>query len=149
VVVTTPQAVSISDVRKEINFCAKTNIPVLGIIENMSGYSCPCCGEISNVFSKGGGQVMATDMGVPFLGSVPIDTTFGALVESQKLDGDTDSLGDGDIDMEEAEAERHQLGSPPAVDDDRPLVEKYKNCWSSRIFEGLTKELLGKIETIS
>lgn len=89
---------------------------------------------------------MATDMGVPFLGSVPIDTTFGVLVESQKLDDDTDSLGDRDIDMDEADAQQHQPGGQPVVDDDRPLVEKYKSCWSSRIFQALTKELLGKIE---
>ena len=50
VVVTTPQAISVSDVRKELNFCVKTSVPVLGVIENMSGYMCPCCGEISHIF---------------------------------------------------------------------------------------------------
>lgn len=56
VVVTTPQAISTADVRKELNFCTKTAVPVLGVIENMSGYVCPCCGEITHVFSKGGGK---------------------------------------------------------------------------------------------
>ena len=81
VIVTTPQAISTSDVRKELNFCTKTAVPVIGVIENMAGYMCPCCNEITNIFSKGGGKVMADECGVLFLGSVPIDTTFGALTE--------------------------------------------------------------------
>jgi Mrp family chromosome partitioning ATPase len=81
VVVTTPQAISVSDVRKELNFCTKTQVPVIGVIENMSGYMCPCCGEVSHIFSKGGGEVMSREMGVRFLGGVPVDTGFGELVE--------------------------------------------------------------------
>ncbi len=81
VVVTTPQAISTADVRKELNFCLKTAVPVIGVVENMAGYMCPCCGEVTNVFSKGGGRVMAEECGVEFMGSVPIDTTFGALTE--------------------------------------------------------------------
>ena len=81
VVVTTPQAISTSDVRKELNFCVKTSIPVAGVIENMAGYICPCCGEVSNIFSKGGGEVMAREAGVRFLGGVPVDPGFGSMVE--------------------------------------------------------------------
>jgi Mrp family chromosome partitioning ATPase len=81
VVVTTPQAISVSDVRKELNFCTKTQVPVIGVVENMSGYMCPCCGEVSHIFSKGGGEVMSREMGVRFLGGVPVDTGFGELVE--------------------------------------------------------------------
>lgn len=87
VVVTTPQAVSVSDVRKEINFCVKTGVPVVGVVENMSGYMCPCCGEVSHVFSKGGGEVMSREMGVRFLGGVPIDTGFGEMVEGKGAEG--------------------------------------------------------------
>ena len=81
VLVTTPQAISTSDVRKELNFCTKTAVPVLGVIENMSGYICPCCGEVTNLFSKGGGRVMAEEVGVRFLGSVPVDQTFGEVCD--------------------------------------------------------------------
>lgn len=81
VVVTTPQAISTSDVRKELNFCVKTAVPVIGVVENMAGYMCPCCNEVTNVFSKGGGKIMAEECHVRFMGSVPIDTTFGALTE--------------------------------------------------------------------
>lgn len=73
VIVTTPQKVAAVDVRKSISFCRQLNLPVLGVIENMSGFVCPKCGELTAVFKSGGGKVMADDMGVPFLGSVPID----------------------------------------------------------------------------
>jgi ATP-binding protein involved in chromosome partitioning len=73
IVVTTPQKVAAVDVRKSITFCRQLGVPVLGVVENMSGFACPKCGEISAVFSAGGGKRIAVDMGVPFLGSIPID----------------------------------------------------------------------------
>jgi len=73
VVVTTPQRVAAVDVRKSLTFCRKLNVPVLGILENMSGFSCPKCGEFSEIFQSGSGQKMATDFDVPFLGALPID----------------------------------------------------------------------------
>ena len=93
VVVTTPQAISTSDVRKELNFCVKTSVSVLGVIENMSGYMCPCCNEITHVFSKGGGEIMARETGVRFLGSVPIDPSFGDLVEGGSVNDDDGGKG--------------------------------------------------------
>ncbi|KFY86375.1 hypothetical protein V498_07525, partial [Pseudogymnoascus sp. VKM F-4517 (FW-2822)] len=82
VVVTTPQAVATADVKKELNFCVKTAINVIGVVENMSGFVCPSCSECTNVFSSGGGEVMAEEFGVKFLGSVPIDPQFVMLVEA-------------------------------------------------------------------
>lgn len=73
VLVTTPQAVAVGDVRREITFCKKTAIKVLGVVENMSGYVCPHCSECTNIFSSGGGESLATHAGVPFLGRVPIE----------------------------------------------------------------------------
>nr|CAI5828175.1 unnamed protein product [Callosobruchus analis] len=80
VIVTTPQSIAIEDVRKEITFCKKTGISVLGIIENMSGYVCPHCTECTNIFSTGGGQSLAQLANVPFLGVLPIDTKLGQLL---------------------------------------------------------------------
>jgi ATP-binding protein involved in chromosome partitioning len=74
VVVTTPQGVSISDVRKAVQMFRQLNIPILGAVENMSYFACPHCGERTDIFGQGGGRRMAEDMGVPFLGEVPIDT---------------------------------------------------------------------------
>jgi len=74
VIVTTPQEVALADVRKSINFCRKVNLRVLGVIENMSGFVCPDCGALHEIFKSGGGEKMAKEMGVPFLGKVPIDS---------------------------------------------------------------------------
>lgn len=79
VVVTTPQDVSVADVRKCITFCRQVKMPVLGVIENMSGFVCPHCGQATELFKTGGGERMAAEMGVPFLGRIPLDP---AIVES-------------------------------------------------------------------
>lgn len=77
VIVTTPQQVASVDVRKSLTFCKKLSMPVLGIIENMSGFACPKCGEIVNIFQSGGGEKIAADFNVPFLGKLPIDPAIG------------------------------------------------------------------------
>ena len=74
IVVTTPQEVALTDVRKCINFCRQLRLPVLGVVENMSGLVCPHCGELIEVFGTGGGgEGMAQEMGVPSLGRIPLD----------------------------------------------------------------------------
>lgn len=73
VIVTTPQKVAAVDVRKSISFCRQVHVPVLGVVENMSGFVCPRCGEVTAILRSGGGRRIAEDMGVPFLGSIPID----------------------------------------------------------------------------
>ena len=73
VVVTTPQAVALADVRKSINFCKAVEMPIVGVIENMSGFICPHCGDTVDIFSKGGGEQTARDFDLPFLGRVPMD----------------------------------------------------------------------------
>ena len=72
VVVTTPQEASVAVCRKAVNFLKAVKTPCLGIIENMSGFVCPHCGEETAVFSTGGGEQMAVEMGVPFLGRLPL-----------------------------------------------------------------------------
>ncbi|MHA1145503.1 MAG: Mrp/NBP35 family ATP-binding protein [Candidatus Helarchaeota archaeon] len=74
IIVTTPQDVALLDVRKSITMVGKMGVPVLGVIENMSGsIKCPKCGEIIELFGEGGGKKAAEDLGVAFLGSVPVD----------------------------------------------------------------------------
>ena len=73
IIVTTPQDVALLDSRKAVNFSRLLNIPVLGIVENMSGMVCPHCGEKIDLFKVGGGERAALEMGVPFLGRIPID----------------------------------------------------------------------------
>ncbi|KAI3364991.1 hypothetical protein L3Q82_001158 [Scortum barcoo] len=78
------QAVSTGDVRREITFCKKTGVRILGIIENMSGFVCPHCSECSNIFSKGGGEELAKMTGSTFLGSVPLDPLLSTSIEEGK-----------------------------------------------------------------
>jgi len=73
IIVTTPQEVALSDVRKGITFCRNLKLPVIGVLENMSGFVCPKCGEMTDIFKSGGGEKMAKQMNVPFLGRIPID----------------------------------------------------------------------------
>ena len=73
IIVTTPQKIAIDDVRKSITFCHQLKTKVLGVVENMSGFVCPKCGEKIDIFKSGGGENMAREMGVPFLGRIPLD----------------------------------------------------------------------------
>jgi len=73
VIVTTPQDVALLSVRKSINFVKKMNIPVIGIVEKMSGFKCPHCGKNIDLFKTGGGLKASKDFNVPFLGQIPID----------------------------------------------------------------------------
>jgi ATP-binding protein involved in chromosome partitioning len=73
VIVTTPQDVALIDARKGLAMFRKVNVPVLGIVENMSGFRCPCCGEQIDVFKRGGGQRTAEVLGCEFLGAIPLD----------------------------------------------------------------------------
>lgn len=79
VLVTTPQEVSLLDVRKEVDFCCKAGIRILGIVENMSGFVCPGCKHESQIFraSTGGARKLAETQGIPFLGAVPLDPRIG------------------------------------------------------------------------
>jgi len=77
VIVTTPQEVATLDARKAITFCRTAHIPVLGIVENMSGFACPSCGTCTSVFQSGGGKRLAQELGLPFLGALPLDPSIG------------------------------------------------------------------------
>ncbi|QPG73853.1 cytosolic Fe-S cluster assembly factor nbp35 [Brettanomyces nanus] len=83
-VVTTPQEVALLDVRKEVDFCRKAGIKVLGLVENMSGFVCPNCGGKSRIFkpTTGGGKKLAQDLGIKFFGSVPLDPRIGKSCDS-------------------------------------------------------------------
>ena len=82
VVVTTPQTVSIADTRRAVRMYQKLNVPTLGLIENMSHFVCPSCRHESDIFGKGGGEALATDLNIPFLGRIPI-------YEPIRIGGDT------------------------------------------------------------
>jgi len=151
VVVTTPQAVATADVKKELNFCKKTSIRVIGVIENMSGFVCPNCSECTYVFSKSGGEVMATEFKVPFLGSVPIDPQFVMLVETgkrpvypvgTKVNGE-EFNGNGESSVQQRNLEN---GAGAILKDPGHLVLKYQDCSLSPIFKIITEKVIATAE---
>ncbi|MCJ1313187.1 cytosolic Fe-S cluster assembly factor cfd1 [Agyrium rufum] len=169
VLTTTPQNIATSDVRKQLNFCTKTGVPIIGVVENMAGYVCPCCGETTNVFSKGGGEMMSAEFGVKFLGSVPLDAQWGVIVEEggwpkyEVVEGnagdDSDSDEDEDLD---GEGDRNSvsagggrvadavatpagnIGEPdgPTKRDPALLVDRYRACSLAPIFANISKQII-------
>jgi ATP-binding protein involved in chromosome partitioning len=75
IIVTTPQDVALSDVRKSINFCKIVNLRIFGLVENMGPFVCPCCGKTIELFRCGGGEKTAKEMSIPFLGTIPFDSS--------------------------------------------------------------------------
>lgn len=132
VIVTTPQAVSVSDVRKELNFCKKVSVVVLGVVENMAGYVCECCGVCTNVFGKGGGEAMSQEFGVRFLGSVPVDAQWGSLVE----EGKRPRYGEPELREEQSFA-----GT-----EDGPLVDKYRSCSLCPAFREIARGVIDNVD---
>ncbi|KAI0834686.1 P-loop containing nucleoside triphosphate hydrolase protein [Hypoxylon sp. FL0890] len=145
VVVTTPQAVATADVRKELNFCTKTGISVIGVIENMVGFVCPNCAECTNIFGQGGGQVMAKDFNVRFLGGVPIDPQFVMLVET----GRWPRYPKGTVIDGQDFSEAHQNGRTDAsvgeTKDASLLANKYLDCSLEPIFRKITQDIVTAI----
>jgi len=85
IIVTTPQEISLADVRKSINFCRQVNMEILGLIENMSGLICPHCGKAIDLFKTDGGAVTAKKAGLRLLGSLPVEPSI-------VLEGDSGSM---------------------------------------------------------
>ncbi|XP_045076287.1 cytosolic Fe-S cluster assembly factor nubp1-like [Coregonus clupeaformis] len=86
VIVTTPQEVSLQDVRKEIRFCQKVQLPIIGVVENMSGFVCPKCKNTSQIFppTTGGAERMCEEMNLTLLGRVPLDPRIGKSCDEGK-----------------------------------------------------------------
>ena len=86
IIVTTPQEIALLDVRKEISFCRKIELPILGIIENMSGFICPSCNVESNILpsSTGGAEKLCEEAKIPLLGKVPLDPSIGKACDEGK-----------------------------------------------------------------
>jgi len=130
VVVTTPQAVALLDAIKCLSFTRAVNLPVLGIIENMSGYVCPCCGEVSNVFSTGGGEEMARKEGVPFLGALPVDTELVSLLDAADV------------------TSKEESGVPDAESVRFELVRRYQATPSASLFGNMLDKILNTLPAI-
>lgn len=131
VIVTTPQAVALADGLKCVSFTRNVNLPVLGLVENMSGYVCPCCGEISNVFSTGGGEAMASREGLTFLGALPVDTELVELLDNEAISAEkgVDDVG----------AEAHSFA----------LLERYQRTPTSKLFHEISGKVLARLSELA
>jgi Mrp family chromosome partitioning ATPase len=129
VIVTTPQAVALLDAMKCLSFTRAVQLPVLGLIENMSGYVCPCCGDISNVFSTGGGEEMAKREGLTFLGSMPVDTELVTLLDAAQ--SDVTGQSDETISIRAFE-----------------VLEKYQKTSSGKIFGGIVEKVIARVSSV-
>lgn len=126
VIVTTPQAVALMDAMKCLSFTRAVNLPVVGLIENMSGYACPCCGEISNVFSTGGGTEMARKEELRFLGTLPVDTELVSVLDGGHDPSRTEQADEGKVAF--------------------PLLERYSKTPSAKLFQQIVKGVLESLE---
>lgn len=136
VVITTPQQTALNDTLKSISFTRKLALPVLGLVENMAGYVCPCCDEISDLFGSGGGERLAEEQGIGFLGRVPIDTQLVKLLDAVSK-GEIPGA-DTDKGKEAAEAENN---------DGFPLLDKYNATTSSKVWTDIATRVVEEIET--
>ncbi|KAG6380841.1 P-loop containing nucleoside triphosphate hydrolase protein [Boletus reticuloceps] len=126
VIVTTPQAIALLDAIKCLSFTRAVKLPVLGLIENMSGYVCPCCGEISNMFSTKGGEEMARREGLTFLGALPVDTELVTLLDA---------------------AEPSSAGGPDEAIDIKAfdILKRYQETSSAKLFRSVADRVVAGI----
>lgn len=160
VMVTTPQKTAINDTVKSVSFTRKLGLPVLGVVENMAGYACPCCGEISACFGKGGGEDMAQEQGLEFLGRVPIDTKLvdlldavskgevpgeGAKGEEANETAAAQSAG-GESKTEGTEKETKTNGESNGHAEQFPLLDRYNETTSAKVWKDIAGKAVDGIE---
>jgi hypothetical protein len=131
IVVTTSQAVALLDAIKCLSFTRTVSLPVLGLIENMSGYVCPCCGEVSNVFSTGGGASLAEREGLDFLGSMPIDTELVTVLDAAESEHQQTGTED----------EAHRAAEEQAFE----VLRKYQATSSAKLFQTITAKVIDSL----
>ncbi|BEJ14886.1 hypothetical protein CspHIS471_0406530 [Cutaneotrichosporon sp. HIS471] len=136
VVITTPQKTALNDTLKSISFTRKLALPVLGLVENMAGYVCPCCDEISDLFGSGGGERLAEEQHIEFLGRVPIDTQLVRLL---------DAVSKGEIPG--ADTDEGKVAVNEENKDEFPLLDKYNATTSSKVWKDIAKRVVDEIET--
>jgi ATP-binding protein involved in chromosome partitioning len=93
VIISTPQDLALIDAMRAINFFDTAKVPIIGLVENMAGYLCPHCGEMSDPFGSGGAEAAAKELGIPFLGRIPLDIKIRMASDA----GTPPALGDGAI----------------------------------------------------
>lgn len=157
VLVTTPQAISLADNVRTLDFCKKTGLPLVGLIENMSGYVCPHCAECTNVWGKGGGEALANREGIEFLGRIPIDPRLVRVLDDAKevaatqISNEDQKDEDGQSQLTTAlpppEREAHetqetmQSTTPAGTVLSRTILDRYRDSDTFPIFQIITDRI--------
>ena len=148
VLVTTPQAISLADNLRSLDFCKKTGLPLIGLIENMSGYICPHCAECTNVWGKGGGEALANRESIRFLGRIPIDPKLvrvldDAKEEVAKKDEESaiPSQGQNYLRLEQSKANFQDDTTPAGTSLSRTILERYRDSDTFSIFQKITEQI--------
>ncbi|WWD02809.1 cytosolic Fe-S cluster assembly factor CFD1 [Kwoniella europaea PYCC6329] len=139
ILISTPQTTALNDTIKSLSFTRKLQLPVMGLVENMSGYVCPCCNEISYTFGNNTNteKIFKEQNGVDILGKVPIDTALVGLLDSV-------SKGELNVDVEQ---QQQQNGNDRQQHAHFPLLDEYNKTASSTIWRSITEKLVDKIES--
>lgn len=162
ILVTTPQAVSLADNLRSLDFTRKTGLPLLGLVENMSGYVCPHCTECTNVWGRGGGQALAEKEGIQFLGRIPIDPGLVRVLDDAKDEavhiattnmcslGIDQPLAEG-TDVTESSTDVHAATSPGKQSDSaqpsgtllsQTVLRRYRASQTFPIFQEITRQVV-------
>ncbi|OQX52534.1 MAG: ATP-binding protein [Candidatus Omnitrophica bacterium 4484_213] len=132
IIVTTPQDVALLDARKAVSFAKEIKVPIVGIIENMSGFTCPYCGKPIDLFKKGGGEKAAGELSVPFLGAICLDTELVEASDSGRLLSLSKKGKAAQAIEEIADKIIVRLGGEPAAFDEEGNEAQRSNCEASK-----------------
>ena len=170
--VTTPQALSLADNLRSLDFTRKVSLPLLGVIENMSGYVCPHCTECTNVWGRGGGEALAQREGLAFLGRIPIDPGLVRVLDDAKeeaqvtvaqqlgvekvsLEDITKPLPDTDADAEAAtatasvaKASTASTTTPAGTRLSRTILQRYTASQTFPIFQEITQRVVAQLAKV-
>ncbi|CAD6889019.1 unnamed protein product [Tilletia controversa] len=139
VLVTTPQALSLTDNLRSLSFCRTASLPLLGIIENMSGYVCPHCAECTNVWGRGGGEALANREGIPFLGRIPIDPGLVRVLDDAR--GEAKAVAPSQ--NEGGEGEGDAAAVPQLT---RTLLARYTDSQTFPIFKAVVVNIMAELQ---
>lgn len=155
ILVTTPQAVSLADNLRSLDFCSKVGLPVVGLIENMSGYVCPHCAECTNVWGRGGGQALAEREGIPFLGRIPIDPGLVRVLDDAKDEAVARAKEDEAVPTDvtqplpappQASVDPSQSATPAGTLLSRTLMQRYRDSQTFPIFAEIAKKAIEGVD---
>lgn len=165
--VTTPQAISLADNLRSLDFTRKVSLPLLGLVENMSGYVCPHCSDCTNVWGRGGGEALALREGIRFLGRIPIDPGLVRVLDDAKeeeakeeeageelsqsaagmqINGATTIAAGADGEGRQADSAAAESTVPAGTKLSRTILQRYRESQTFPIFQAITDLIVEAVQ---